>query len=732
MNSYSLNQYPYMIVFFVFVVFLSSCTKNSQPILLFPNDIKKNTHQPPSNPTDELPPKTLLLSDAAYLRKLSLHIRGIPPSKAEYNQLSEAKNNKGLDDFLIHKTKEYLSSNHHIEKMNNRLNEHFRLRTNTYYNTTDWPILQEELENDEKGEFPYITYVQSYLHRNSLNDLFRSIVRENLSWDQLLLKKNYQIFINKTQNNINFGSIDDKSFYYPLAKSQLPPTASGFVNLQFNADDARIAGALTTPRFFSRYPNTSVNKNRKRAAAIFRMFLCDSMNTVALDASQNEEQILKKVFPERNSIIINASKDRHGNDAACIKCHYKLDPMGMTFAGSNLSVSPSASRGALVFKRIDSEKIEIPVDGIGTLAQKITQQPEYVRCQTQLFWNWFVGNDVPISETDFSTLQSKFDHDKRRVNDFIEYLVSTPQFKLRSESVSENEIERKVKLILRRCDSCHKEEQNIPNFENWPIGGSESSMKIYVDKIAKALDVFGNGKSATMPPSTSSWRLSDQEKNTIQLWVQMQSESNRSSNFNPVQLRYLGGPDIILTLANKFPLWKSKSNKGVVTSEVPSSCRFSTSETSSKIGVSSPKTGMPTHENPSPSMARWLLECGRSYIESDFKNSILDGQLSNYFSIDIQNKFRLDQKEKLQVFLQQRWSQLNPDLKRLLVSYWVEYLVGPEEILSDVTQGQFVSLTEFSDSLINKMPTTMNQLRMDEIIPKLFLTLIMNDSFLRY
>lgn len=718
---------------FCIVHIFTACTNNSKPIVLLPAPTKNGVDKvPPSVPTNGTLSKVTSLSDSGYLRKLSLHIRGVPPSIFEYQALEEAQKNNDTALFFKNTSQEYLKSSYHVEKMNNRLNEYFRLRTDSYYNTTDWPVLKEELEKDEIGEFPYITYVQSHLHKSSLNHLFRTIIRENESWDQLLLKKDYRIFVSQNSSNFNFGALEGKDFYYSIAKSQFPPNANGFVNLQFDANDARIAGVLTTPRFFARYPNTSVNKNRKRAAALFRMFLCDSMDTVALDASQNEEQILKKIFPERSSGNLVVSKDRHGHDAACLKCHYKLDPVGMTFAGSSLSLSPTASRGSLVFKRLDSQKVELPVEGLGALAHKITQQPEYTQCQTQLLWNWFIGSDSPLSQKDSLDLQSQFEKDKRRVNDFITYIVNTPQFTSRSPLVSENELERKVKTIFKRCDSCHKEEKNIPTFVDWPIGGSETLMKSYIKKITKVLDLKGNGNAATMPPPQSSWRLSKQEREALQLWVEKQTDSVVMHAFKSVQLRYLGGPDLILTLANKFSFWKSKNNEGLEKADVPSYCRFAANETSSKLGVSSPKTGRPIHENPSPSMARWLLDCGRAYIEADFKNSLLTEQLSHYFAPHFQKQFQLNQKEKLNAFLNQRWNVLTPDIQKQMVSYWTEYLLGPEELLSDVTQGQFINMSEFSDALIRKIPHSMTQLNLKELIPQILLTLIMQDAFLQY
>ena len=51
--------------------------------------------KPPITPPDSKEEGPLVaLSDSAYLRKLSLHLRGIPPSPLEYRALQEAQKNK--------------------------------------------------------------------------------------------------------------------------------------------------------------------------------------------------------------------------------------------------------------------------------------------------------------------------------------------------------------------------------------------------------------------------------------------------------------------------------------------------------------------------------------------------------------------------------------------------------------------------------------------------------------
>ena len=68
------------------------------------------------------------ISDETRLRKLSIHLRGFPPSEVEFQALNDAKKAGKLTDFWPTITKTYLSSQEHVAKMIERLDELFRLR----------------------------------------------------------------------------------------------------------------------------------------------------------------------------------------------------------------------------------------------------------------------------------------------------------------------------------------------------------------------------------------------------------------------------------------------------------------------------------------------------------------------------------------------------------------------------------------------------------------------------
>ena len=131
------------------------------------------------------------------------------------------------------------------------------------------------------------------------------------------------------------------------------------------------------------------------------------------------------VFPENNPSNHNfdiLDSDKHSTDPACIKCHQQLDPMGKTFRGIASQLSPFATPGAFVMQT-ETGLESTEVEGLGELVTAITQSKTYERCQTQIFWNWFIGYDRPLSPDRHNELIQEFNRHSHRVNDFILYLL---------------------------------------------------------------------------------------------------------------------------------------------------------------------------------------------------------------------------------------------------------------------------------------------------------------------
>lgn len=480
------------------------------------------------------------------INRLSRVIKGVQPTFQEREEVRLAIAS-GTDHILISKKiDEYLKSDQHAYKMSLRLDELFHIKTGAT------PIVSAI----QKPDGVFVTD-KRYYRNNALNYLFTELAKKNLSWDELLVGKSYRAF-NQTFVGFEFSDwgflggiipqlqghvgVSDGTNTHPFFNEEVQ-----YEDIRFSESDLRVAGAITTSRFFSRYGNTGVNKNRRRAAAVFRIFLCDSMSAAVSSSEGLDQQILDLMFPHdsgttEDKIRNSTSEALHGSDPACMACHEKLDPMGRTLLTSQSALSPRASSGALFYKRSGTTPVNIKVKGVGELGKVITQQNEYKQCQVRHFWKWFMG-DVELSKAKEQELVQKFDQVGHRTNDFIKVLLEEPAFFAERIPLTEDQLRaRQVKAFFKKCQDCHKDQFyedspdfSIPNFTLWPIGGSTETMKTWVKKIYSAMDMAHDGENPRMPPSIAAWRTRYKEMQLIKNWIEQGSPDEKGQKLVPME-----------------------------------------------------------------------------------------------------------------------------------------------------------------------------------------------------
>lgn len=469
-----------------------------------------------------------VLAPQVRLRKLSIHLRGITPLREEYAALMEAITKNQKDIFFEQKTKEYLDSPKFIGKMIDRLDELFRLKTAERASEFRLETPNYKLSQGEPG----------YETLGALDQVFESLIAENKSWDKILTENNYRFV-----DQIKYLMASDLAFLNPVkpelpSATPLPGTAVSpypkILEAKFDENDPKIAGAITTARFFSRYSTTNINRSRGRAAAIFRIFLCDDMRAVVEPKPEEEGELLKKAFPKPKPPVdgwhdARYLDDPHGTQESCMACHYKLDPLGKSFITIGSVMSPEPAPGALVYKRADGTLVEIKGEGFGVLAKAITQQPEYTACQVRHFWNWFIQSDVTPSTEEMTEMIKKFNAVGRRPKDFVRYLVNHKAF---YEKPSEAVSLKNVRPILDRCNNCHSGvmEVEIPSFTQFPMGGTEANHLPWIKHIIHQLDLTHNGLNKKMPPKESAWQPTAEDLALLKQWI---SEGARDEEGNP-------------------------------------------------------------------------------------------------------------------------------------------------------------------------------------------------------
>lgn len=440
------------------------------------------------------------------LFKLSKSLKGVPPTLEERTALQNSISWNKAEAFLAAKTQEYVKTPQFNLKLKQKVDELMRFIPQTGSLTANFGA-----------------------NRPTAYDLFvENLIAQNLSWNHLLTGKSYRT---RTQG----GFFREETEFYSILKNipdnlDYPTSSSSERALEiydFDANDSRIAGVLTTPRFFDRYVNTALNKNRRRAAAVFRIFMCDTMiPSVPTQDSASEKADYDRIFPDHKNLTESQIRKSlagnvHGQQADCMACHYKLDPLGQTFGFSSSTAAPKPAPGALRYQGQDGRKVDITVTGVAELGQKIAEQPEFAKCQVSHFWRWYIGKDVPLTAAKEEELVKKFDQVGRKPQDFVAHLVTLPEFKEKPQILTEDQLlARRTVKIFKNCTSCHDSTgEAVWDLTDLPYSKDPRRREKMIKEIREILDIDGNGARAEMPPEDSLWQLSSDEFDTIKQWL---------------------------------------------------------------------------------------------------------------------------------------------------------------------------------------------------------------------
>lgn len=466
------------------------------------------------------------------LQKLSKALQLKNASAADLNHIGKLREESEIRNFLKSKSAEYMKSPAFQKKMQYKIEELFHMRVSS-------------------SEIPSQARNQSFDFdpNSSFDFLVKDLILKNQSWDQLLLAHEFKIkkvdtpfsrsefeyfevLLNQATQvisdslvelkKISQKALSGKSYYMPNQET------TEIVTYQFDVQDPRVAGVLATPRFFRRYGNTALNKNRKRAAAIFRIFLCDSMVPAvpvsSEDLNQQDLDFLNDQELTEQQILEHTKVDLHGEQPDCRKCHDKLDPVGRVFSSSNFTLGPVVAKGSLYIPRTDSKPFKKEVLGPRGLAKEIVQTPEYLKCQTEHFWRWFIGEDVPLLANQHKQLVDEFEKVGRRPLDFIQYLTTLPQFNQAPRALTEDQVlSRKAVKVLKTCHSCHSQNPseiiNYWDLTEFPYGPNETSRQWALDSLKEVIDYKNGSELPTMPPKSSQWRPTRSEYDLLIKWI---------------------------------------------------------------------------------------------------------------------------------------------------------------------------------------------------------------------
>ena len=155
----------------------------------------------------------------------------------------------------------------------------------------------------------------------------------------------------------------------------------------------------------------------------------------------------------------------------------------------------------------------------------ISKQPQYIRCQSEKFWNWYIGNDVPLSPNQRVDLEKVYVANESKPLEIIKYLVNLKSYT--SDSfLSEPRQFNNVRPIFQKCHGCHKSDAAIPSLLEMPFNLNRSTdAEKWADhfeilrNVVKLTNILGDQKGIKMPTKDAGWKISELERKTLIKWV---------------------------------------------------------------------------------------------------------------------------------------------------------------------------------------------------------------------
>ncbi len=332
-----------------------------------------------------------------YLRRVSILLKGVPPKfeeTAAVQDLNETQYKKYLEKMIL----QYFESDLFNEKMRTRILELLQLKIA--------PRLSPELYYSKSF---YIEGANDFLSTQSNNSVLDQylidLIKKDKNWNELLTGNNYNI------NLLDRSSDVELDFYQDVLGSEA---------------QRALAGVITTPRFFERYLSTKSSKNRLLAGAIYKIFLCDDVFVEHKVIDEDRKNLINvslnhEADEMQSSLQLKQYKNR-SESRSCINCHSKVDHLGKAFDESVTRPSSEKIKGSLRYvSAIDGSNIDVRFGSIAEMALAVTRQKEFLTCQVDHFWNWFVGSDAKNFKK--AELARYFEHKNRRPKELIKKIL---------------------------------------------------------------------------------------------------------------------------------------------------------------------------------------------------------------------------------------------------------------------------------------------------------------------
>jgi len=221
-----------------------------------------------------------------WVRRMSFDLRGIPPSEAELDVLDTNP------DAWSELRDQYMSGTQFTERMVHLYAESWHTRIDVF------DIVAFDYGLDSTEEYTYERAVGEEPLR-----IIAEVITADLPWSEVVTS-------NWTMANEILGEI------WPI---DYPEGGEGWHRAQYH-DNRPTAGVLSTNGLWWRYTTTTANMNRRRAAIISKLLLC-------------EDYLARPVAFSEADTSTTTTADAAKEDPYCLACHSSLDPIAASLFG---------------------------------------------------------------------------------------------------------------------------------------------------------------------------------------------------------------------------------------------------------------------------------------------------------------------------------------------------------------------------------------------------------------
>jgi hypothetical protein len=390
--------------------------------------------------SEVLPELLIPLRDELLLRRLSLDLRGVPPTLEELDALEadpaqlEVLRDAYLDDPLLE----------------DRLVAMFADRWHTRVDEFQVPHSDHGFSNDR--EFAYERDIGEEPLR-----LMAWIATTDQHWPEIVTS-------DKARATALLAEI------WPL---DYPEGASGWQTSTWT-DQRPPVGVLASNGLWWRYTTNNSNMNRARAATLVRLLLCQDMlsRPVTLEGS---------VSLEDEDGTAQAIK----NAPSCVACHSSIEPLASSLFGFWTVIEYNALESSTYHPERESlgeEYLEAapgyfgqPLAGLTDLGVAIANDPRFYRCTAEnaaaMLWRREVESEdfVRIEE-----LRQSFIEDELLYRDLLRAVTDTPEYRAGAlaDHATEEDLDREPTLRLLSPDQVALTLKTLTGF-TWTTQGYE-------------------------------------------------------------------------------------------------------------------------------------------------------------------------------------------------------------------------------------------------------------------